>query len=115
MSFAKIVTHLADGNDYLCGKIGGVSAPQRSKVDTTSGKAVLVARLKETFQFCDQALASVDDSKLSEQIPFFGGKPWTRAAIMTLTTADWADHYSQAANYMRLNGLVPPTAKKPGM
>jgi len=115
MSFAKIVTHLADGNDYLCSKIGGVSAPQRSKVDTTSGKAVLVARLKETFQFCDQALASVDDSKLSEQIPFFGGKPWTRAAIMTLTTADWADHYSQAANYMRLNGLVPPTAKKPGM
>ena len=115
MTFAKIVTHLADGNDYLCGKIGGVSAPKRSKVDTTSGKDVLVSRLKETFQFCDQALASVDDAKLSEQIPFFGGKPWTRAAIMTLTTADWADHYSQAANYMRLNGLVPPTAKKPGM
>jgi len=115
MSFAKIVTHLADGNDYLCGKIGGVSAPQRSKVDTTSGKEALVARLKETFQFCDQALASIDDSKLGEQVPFFGGKPWTRAAIMTLTTADWADHYSQAANYLRLNGLIPPTAKKPGM
>ena len=115
MSFAKIVTHLADGNDYLCGKIGGVSAPLRSKVDTASGKDVLVARLKETFQFCDQALASIDDSKLGEPIPFFGGKAWTRAAIMTLTTADWADHYSQAANYLRLNGLIPPTAKKPGM
>jgi hypothetical protein len=34
---------------------------------------------------------------------------------MTLTTADWADHYSQAANYLRLNGLIPPTAKKPAM
>jgi len=112
MSFAKVVTHLADGNDYLCGKIGGSTAPTRTKVDTSASKEVLVARLKETFAFCDQALATLDDSKLGEQIPFFGGKPWTRAAIMTLTTGDWADHYSQVANYLRLNKLVPPTAKK---
>ena len=115
MSFAMVVTHLAQGNDYLCGKIGGSTAPTRAKVDTSATKDALVARLKETFQFCDQALASLDDSKLGEQIPFFGGKPWTRAAIMTLTTADWADHYSQAAIYLRLNGLLPPTAKKSGM
>ena len=38
-----------------------------------------------------------------------------RASIMTLTTADWADHYSQSAIYLRLNGLLPPTAKKAGM
>jgi len=30
-----------------------------------------------------------------------------------LTTGDWADHYSQMANYLRLNGILPPTAKKP--
>jgi Tfp pilus assembly protein PilZ len=39
----------------------------------------------------------------------------SRAAIMTLTTGDWADHYSQYAIYLRLNGLLPPTAKKPAM
>ena len=115
MSFRHVVVHLAQGNDYLCGKIGGMNAPTRSKVDTTATKEALVARLKETFQFCDQALASIDDSKLGEQVPFFGGKPMARAGIMTLTTADWADHYSQAAIYLRLNGLLPPTAKKPGM
>lgn len=115
MSFAMVVDHLAQGNDYLCGKIGGSTAPTRAKVDTTAGKDALVARLKETFQFCDQTLGALDDSKLAEQVPFFGGKPWTRAAIMTLTTGDWADHYSQAAIYLRLNGLLPPTAKKPGM
>jgi len=32
---------------------------------------------------------------------------------MTLTTGDWADHYSQQAVYLRLNGQLPPTAKKP--
>ncbi|HKN65137.1 MAG TPA: DinB family protein, partial [Gemmatimonadaceae bacterium] len=115
MSFAMVVTHLAQGNDYLCGKIGGSTAPTRAKIDTTAGKDALVARLKETFQFCDQALASLDDSKLAEPVPLFGGKPMARASIMTLTTADWADHYSQAAIYLRLNGLLPPTAKKSGM
>lgn len=113
MSFAMVVTHLSEGNDYLCGKIAGATAPTRSKVDTTAGKEALVARLKETFQFCDQALASLNDSKLGEQIPLFGGRPWSRAGVMTLTTGDWADHYSQAAIYLRLNGLLPPTAKKP--
>ena len=115
MSFADVVVHLAQGNDYLCGAISGSKAPTRAKIDASASKDALLARLKETFQFCDQSLATVDDSKLNEQIPFFGGKPWSRAAIMTLTTADWADHYSQSAIYLRLNGLLPPTAKKPGM
>jgi hypothetical protein len=115
MSFAMIVDHLAQGNDYLCGKVAGSAPPTRAKIDTTAGKDALVARLKETFQFCDQSLASLDDSKLGEGVPFFGGKPRPRANIMTLTTADWADHYSQAAIYLRLNGLLPPTAKKSGM
>ena len=115
MSFAHVMTHLAEGNDYLCGAIGGIKAPTRSKVDTTAGKEALVKRLRETFAFCDQALASVDDSKLGEKIPFFGGRPFTRASIMTITTGDWADHYSQLANYLRLNGLVPPSAQKKAM
>jgi hypothetical protein len=112
MSFGQIMVHLSEGNDYLCGTIGGVKAPERSKVAATDSKDVLVKRLKETFAFCDEALAKVDDSKLSEQLPLFGGHPRSRAAVMTLTTGDWADHYSQSAIYLRLNGLLPPTAKK---
>jgi uncharacterized damage-inducible protein DinB len=113
MSFADIVMHLSQGNDYLCGSIGGMKAPERTKVTAAEGKAALVTRLRETFAFCDQALAGVTDTNLAEALPFFGGRKMSRAAIMTLTTGDWADHYSQSAIYMRLNGLLPPTAKKP--
>lgn len=113
MSFADIVQHLSQGNDYLCGAIGGMKAPARTKVVVADGKDAQVNRLKETFAFCDQALASMDDSKLGEQVPFFGGRTRTRAAVMTITTGDWADHYSQSAIYLRLNGLLPPSAKKP--
>jgi hypothetical protein len=112
LSFADVMVHLARGNDFLCGTIAGVKPPTRTNVAPTEPKDVLVARLKETFQFCDQALANLDDSKLGEQLPMFGGKTMSRAAIEVLTTGDWADHYSQVAIYMRLNGQLPPTAKK---
>jgi hypothetical protein len=112
MTFGEIVVHLSEGNDYMCGTVGGVKAPTRAKVAATDSKDQLVARLKDTFAFCDQALSSLNDSKLAEQLPFFGPKTRTRASIMTALTGDWADHYSQSAIYLRLNGLLPPTAKK---
>jgi uncharacterized damage-inducible protein DinB len=113
LSFGDVVVHLAAGNDYFCSTIGGVPHPTRTKVTSTDAKDVLVARLKETFDFCDQALAQVDDSKLGEELPFFGGRKMTRAALMIVASDDWGDHYSQDAIYMRLNGVLPPTAKKP--
>jgi uncharacterized damage-inducible protein DinB len=113
MSFGDILVHLAGGNDFLCGAIGGVKAPTRTKIAAADSKEALVSRLRETFAFCDQALAPLTDTNLAEAIPFFGGRKMSRAAIMTLTTGDWADHYSQSAIYMRLNGVLPPTAKKP--
>jgi hypothetical protein len=105
--------HLAQGNDYLCGAIGGVKAPTRTKLSATDSRDALLARVRETFAFCDTALANLTDANLGEQLPFFGGRKMSRAGVMTVTTGDWADHYSQAAIYLRLNGLLPPTAKKP--
>lgn len=112
MSFGDIVAHLSGGNDLLCGAIGGTKAPMRAKVAATAKKALLVARLKETFEFCHTSLASLDDAKLNESMSVFG-MTMTRAGVMTITVGDWADHYSQFAIYMRLNKMLPPTAKKP--
>lgn len=113
MSVGDIVQHLNQGNDFLCGSIAGTKAPARAKLTGASSKAELVALLEQTFEFCKTSLASLDDSKLTEELPMFGGRKMSRAAVMTLTTGDWADHYSQLAIYMRLNGMLPPTAKKP--
>jgi hypothetical protein len=113
MSFAMIQVHLAnEGNDLLCSKVGGVAAPQRTPVDTTMSKDQLVARLRETFQFCEAAFAPLDDSKLSEPIQLFGPNPVSRAVAIMITVGDWADHYSQEANYLRLNEVLPPTAQR---
>jgi len=112
MSFAQIQAHLSsEGNDGLCAKVGGVPLPQRTPVDTTAGKDQLIARLKETFQFCETAFAKLDDSKLGEPLQLFGPNPFSRAAAILITVGDWADHYSQEANYLRLNNVLPPTAQ----
>jgi hypothetical protein len=112
MSFADIVMHLSGGNDFLCSALTGMKAPTRSKLAATADKGALVARLRETFAFCEQALAKLDDSKLGESLQLWGTEKATRAATELETTGDWADHYSQMAIYLRLNGQLPPTAKK---
>ena len=63
MSFGDIMVHLAQGNDFLCGTIGGMKAPTRSKVAAPDRKAALDDRLKDTFQYLAQALAGLADSQ----------------------------------------------------
>ena len=54
----------------------------------------------------------MDDSKLAETTEGFGGKQVTRAWASLVLAGTWADHYAEAAMYLRLNGILPPTAKK---
>jgi hypothetical protein len=55
-----------------------------------------------------------DDSKLGEMLPMFRG-PASRAAVMITLTDDLYDHYSAEAMYLRLSGLLPPTAQRKTM
>ena len=112
MSFGDVIVHLSEGNDYLCSTVAGTTAAKRSEVKADAGKEKLVARLRETFQSCESTLAKLDDSGLSRMVPWFGNRQVTRAQAVLATAQDWADHYSQLAIYLRLNGLLPPTAKQ---
>jgi hypothetical protein len=111
MSFGDVVVHMSAGNDALCSSMGGVPAPKRSEVGAGASKEKLVARLRETFQFCESALAKVDDARLGGKVPYFGDREISRAEAMVAAAEEWAGHYSQLAVYLRLNGLLPPTAK----
>jgi hypothetical protein len=111
MNFGDVIGHMSAGNDALCSSIGGVAQPRRSAVAAGAPKEKLVARLRETFQFCQSALAKVDDSRLGEKIGYFGDDA-SRAQVMVAAAEEWAGHYSQIAVYLRLNGLLPPTAKR---
>jgi uncharacterized damage-inducible protein DinB len=110
MSFAHLVGHITQSNNLLCSKISGSAAPPQ-QVSETDPKEKLVDALKASFDFCSAALSQFSDAKLADEVTLNGGRKATKAAAVIALTSDWADHYSAAAMYLRLNGLLPPTAK----
>jgi hypothetical protein len=112
ITFGHLVVHMAETNYLLCSKAAAVPAPKDEEVKDTDSKDKLVAALKASFGFCSDALAKMDDSKLEETTEGFGGKQVTRAWISLVLASAWADHYAETAMYLRLNDVLPPTAKK---
>ena len=122
LSIGYIAQHLADDNYFFCNNFGSMKGT-RSAADTTTADSVkakwpkdtLVSKLKASFKFCEDAFAQLDDAKLAETITLtFGGQSQQRPRVSMLIghSIDMADHYSQLANYMRLNGMLPPTAQQ---
>lgn len=111
MTFGHLMVHTAGTNNFLCSSISGNPAPADDKLSETDPKDKLVAALKASIDYCTQALAKMDDSNLGEQVPFFGGRKVSRATAMIVLTDAFADHYGMAAIYLRLSGVVPPSAQ----
>lgn len=111
MSFGELVEHVTASNNFLCATIAGQPASGEEKPSAEASKEKLVSGLKSSFEFCTQALAKLDDSNLGEQLTIFGGRKVSRAVTMMILASGYADHYGMAAMYLRLNGLLPPTAK----
>jgi uncharacterized damage-inducible protein DinB len=112
MTFGHLVAHMIEANYLLCSKAASVPAPKVEETKEADGKDKLVAALKASFDFCADALSKMDDSKLGETTEGMGGQQLSRARFALGLASNWADHYAEAAMYLRLNGLMPPTAKK---
>jgi hypothetical protein len=120
LSIGYVAQHIANDNYFFCNNFGALKGTRPAEdtatadsVKATWPKDKLVTRLKDSFAYCDQAIAQVDDAKLAEPVTItFGGNTRTvaRAGMVLGHALDLADHYSQLANYMRLNNIVPPTA-----
>jgi uncharacterized damage-inducible protein DinB len=120
MTIGDIAQHLSSDNYFYCGNFGSMkaSASQEEEITPDSVKAKwaktkLVANLKASFKFCEDAFAQIDDAKLADMLTITsGGNSRQVARVQPLLghIVDMADHYSQIANYMRLNGMLPPTA-----
>lgn len=127
LTVGYIAQHVAEDNYLFCSTFGAMK-PDISEKDKTTPDSVkatwpkeeLVSKLKASFAFCAQALGQVTDASLPEPVSFtYGGQArnTTRINMVLGHALDLADHYSQLANYMRLNNMLPPSAlprPKPG-
>lgn len=120
LTIGYIAQHLTNDNYLFCNNFGAMKATRPEKetstpdsVKATWPKEVLVAGVKASFAFCESAFAQLNDGTLADQLTITMGantRTQTRLASVFGHAMDMADHYSQLANYMRLNNILPPSA-----
>ena len=111
-SLGQLIAHIADGNFGICGAASGMKPPMTGVEKSTqgSGKAALQRALAASFEFCEQAIAAMDDKKGAETVKtFLGVQP--RLAVLAFNNSHVNEHYGNLVTYMRLKGIVPPSSE----
>ena len=114
-----IAQHLEDANYRLCSTFGAekhVPSAKESLADTIKArwpKDTLIARARASLLFCAAAIEKLSDAQLADEFTVdtpTGPQTVLRARYLMLLITDLAEHYSQLSSYMRMLGLVPPSA-----
>ncbi len=109
-SLGQLVAHIADGNNAICGAASGMKPSGQTGIEkSVTGKAALQKALADTFAFCEQAMASMDDKKGAELAKFMGMQP--RLMVLAFNNSHLNEHYGNLVTYMRLKGIVPPSSE----
>jgi len=116
MTFGHLIVHIVQTNAFLCSGISNTPPPspaeELKKLAETDPKEALLAALKRSFDYCSEGLSKVADTQLGDEVSILGRRTGQSRAVAMITIAnDWADHYSTAASYLRLNDILPPTAQ----
>lgn len=118
-SIGYIAQHLEDANYQLCSQLGDpryVRTAKDSLADSVKArwpKDTLIARVRASLVFCGEAIGRMTDARLADTLqagPPGATQPVLRVRYLILLVTDLAEHYAQLASYMRLLGLVPPSA-----
>jgi hypothetical protein len=107
-SFGGWVAHVADAQTAGCSRVLGTPKTPGAASKTT--KSDLVAALKDSFDTCDAAYASLSDANANDTVQSFRG-PTTRLAALAGNMAHDNECYGSMAVYLRLKGIVPPSSE----
>ena len=112
--FGEIVSHVVFANYLVCSMMTDIPAPaDMPRVTETDPKDKLVPALQASFDFCLRVLPTLNDSKMGDTVTFFDRNRVARARAVIEVVIDLTDHYAQMAMYLRLNGILPPSASQP--
>jgi len=114
-TFGQLIVHVTQFNENICSRVSGMKGPDIQNLKDTDSKEALVAAIKGSFDFCTKALNGLDDSTLGLPAGKLGPNMLTRGGAIVILGEDWFDHYGTMAIYLRLNGILPPSARHTGM
>jgi len=109
-SFGEQVKHVADANWYFFGPVNASDADGKAKSDAIkklTSKAEIVQALKDSFTQAHAFVDGITPENAFVTMPNGG----TRAGMAAFGIAHFMDHYGQMAEYLRMNGIVPPASR----
>ena len=111
-TMAELYGHVADAMFGMCATAAGTKPPKSGIEKGVTGKAALVAALKEGVSYCNSVYDGMTDAKGVETVPFFFG-PTPRLSVLYFVVTHTYEHYGNLVTYMRLNKIVPPSSEPP--
>jgi uncharacterized damage-inducible protein DinB len=111
-SVSEVLLHVAGSNEYFLTAVG-VKVPVEGENDlehSTTDKAQIIARLKQSNDRVRAALQAMPDGDLDKGTQLFGMQMTYRGTVLMLETHAH-EHLGQMIAYARMNGIVPPWSR----
>ena len=108
-TFARIVNHITEAQAHTCTTLNGTKFDASMVPSDTADKATILAKLKASFDECDKAYGALTNENIAE--PLGPGKR-SRIGFAWSNVSHDNEQYAELSTYLRLKGLVPPTAEK---
>jgi len=112
-TFEQQVKHVACANEAWAKKLRGEKPPDHCDTGGSNAartKSEIMAYLRESFVMIDGEIAKTKLDNLMTPVagPYAGDN-----RLEVLTSALWhiSDHYGQLVEYVRMNGVVPPSSR----
>ncbi len=110
-TYARIVNHITEAQQHTCSALNGAAFDPKSVPSDTADKATIVAALKASFDACDKAYGSLTDANVAELVDA-GRSKRSRIGMAWGNVSHDNEQYAELSTYLRLKGIVPPTAEK---
>jgi uncharacterized damage-inducible protein DinB len=113
-TFGQMVAHVAQANYFFAGMVSGMKPDVDVKaIASMKDKDQIVAAAQGSFDFAHKAMATLTTQSAFEGVAFKAlGPDATRASVAGFLVAHGFDHYGQLAEYLRMNGVIPPASEK---
>ncbi|MGA2374448.1 MAG: DinB family protein [Candidatus Sulfotelmatobacter sp.] len=115
-TYGEQIKHVAAVNYMFGAAILGEKVPvdvgDESGPASLKTKAEIMSYLKDSFAYVHKAILTINDKNLVEPMKSpFGEGTVTRLSLATSVSAHASDHYGQMVEYLRMNGIVPPSSR----
>jgi hypothetical protein len=110
-TYARIVNHVTEAQQHVCSALNGTTFDPKSVPSDTADKATIVAGLKASFDACDKAYGALTDATIAESLSV-GPVKRSRIGLAWGNVSHDNEQYAELSTYLRLKGIVPPTAEK---